>query len=66
MIIIPTEIKLSVKFLTIDTNTESAVETNDFSLDFQKIDKTLFIEAYEALEKIKQELIEKSKKLNQS
>ena len=66
MIIIPTEIKLSVKFLTIDTNTESVVETNDFSLDFQKIDKTLFIEAYEALEKIKQELIEKSKKLNQS
>jgi len=66
MIIIPTEIKLSVKFLTIDTNNESVVETNDFSLDFQKIDKTLFIEAYEALEKIKQELIEKSKKLNQS
>jgi hypothetical protein len=66
MIIIPTEIKLSVKFLTIDSNTESVVETNDFSLDFQKIDKTLFIEAYEALEKIKQELIEKSKKLNQS
>jgi methylmalonyl-CoA mutase len=32
----------------------------------EKIDKTLFIEAYEALEKIKQELIEKSKKLNQS
>jgi hypothetical protein len=66
MIIIPTEIKLSVKFLTIDANTELVVETNDFSLDFQKIDKTLFIEAYEALEKIKQELIEKSKKLNQS
>jgi hypothetical protein len=66
MIIIPTEIKLSVKFLTIDANTESVVETNDFSLDFQKIDKTLFTEAYEALEKIKQELIEKSKKLNQS
>jgi hypothetical protein len=66
MIIIPTEIKLSVKFLTIDANIESVVETNDFSLDFQKIDKTLFLEAYEALEKIKQELIEKSKKLNQS
>ena len=66
MIIIPTEIKLSVKFLTIDANIESVVETNDFSLDFQKIDKTLFLEAYEELEKIKQELIEKSKKLNQS
>lgn len=66
MIIIPTEIKLSVKFLTIDENIESVVQTNDFSLDFQKIDKTLFLEAYEALEKIKQELIEKSKKLNQS
>jgi hypothetical protein len=66
MIIIPTEIKLSVKFLTIDATTESVVETNDFSLDFQKIDRNLFTEAYEALEKIKQELIEKSKKLNQS
>lgn len=37
MIIIPTEIKLSVKFLTIDANTESVVETNDFSFDFQKL-----------------------------
>lgn len=64
--IIPVEIKLNVKFLTIDPQTETVIEKNDFSLDFQKIDKDLFIEAYEALEKIKQELIEKSKKANQS
>lgn len=64
--IIPIEIKLNVKFLNIDPQTETVIEKNDFSLDFQKIDKDLFIEAYEALEKIKQELIEKSKKANQS
>lgn len=62
--IIPIEIKLNVKFLTIDTQTETVIEKNDFSLDFQKIDKDLFLEAYEALEKIKQELIEKNKKVN--
>ena len=64
--IIPVEIKLNVKFLNIDPQTETVIEKNDFSLDFQKIDKNLFVEAYEALEKIKQQLIEKSKKANQS
>lgn len=66
MLVIPSEISLSIKFLTIDTNTELVIEKNDFKIDIQKIDKALFIEAYEAIEKIKEQIVENSKKVNQA
>jgi hypothetical protein len=57
MILMPLEIKISVTFGSIDLNSNSVVKKDSFTIDLQKLDRELFLEAFDSLVKIKEELI---------
>jgi hypothetical protein len=56
MLVLPLEIKLQCTFGTIDTNSNSVVKKDGFNVDIQKLDADLFRQAFESLEKIRQEI----------
>ena len=56
MIVMPIEIKISVTFGSIDLESNSVTKKDNFVIDLQKLDKELFMDAFDSLIKIQEQL----------
>ena len=52
----PIEIKISVTFGSIDLESNSVTKKDNFVIDLQKLDKELFMDAFDSLIKIQEQL----------
>lgn len=57
MKIIPLEIKLTCTFGTLDEECDFIQKKDSFNIEIQKLDKNLFLQSYDELVKIKNELV---------
>jgi hypothetical protein len=57
MQVIPLEIKLTCTFGTLDDDNTFIQKKDSFNIEIQKLDKNLFLQSYDELVKIKNELV---------